>query len=72
MKFNRKLQYKNRTLKASELAAEIAPESRKPMQEGEKKQWYFTCTLRIPDVKHKVRIVILWPSGRRAAPGSSW
>ena len=68
LKFNRKLQYKNRTLKASELAAEIGPESRKPMQEGEKKQWYFTCTLRIPDVKHKVRIVILWPSKDAASP----
>jgi hypothetical protein len=68
LKFNRKLQYQNRTLKASELATEIAPESRKPMQEGEKKQWYFTCTLRIPDVKHKVRIVILWASQEAASP----
>ncbi len=62
LKFNRKLQYKGRILKASELASEIGPASRKPFPEGEKKQWYFTCTLRIPDVKHKVRIVILWPS----------
>lgn len=68
LKFNRKLHYQNRTLKASELAAEIAPESRKPMQEGEKKQWYFTCTLRLPDVKHKVRIVILWPSQEATSP----
>lgn len=68
LKFNRKLQYENRTLKASELAAEIGPESRKPMQEGEKEQWYFTCTLRIPDVKHRVRVVILWPSREAAGP----
>jgi hypothetical protein len=68
LKFNRKLQYQNRILKASELAAEIGPESRKPMQEGDKKQWYFTCTLRIPDVKHKVRIVILWPSQDAVSP----
>jgi hypothetical protein len=61
LKFNRKLEYKGRTIKASELAAEIGPESRKPLQEGEKRQWYFSCTLRIPDVKHKVRVVILWP-----------
>ena len=60
LKFNRKLAYQGRTLKASELAASIAPEVRKPMQEGERKQWYFTCTLRIPDVTHKVRIVIIW------------
>jgi len=68
LKFNRKLQYQGRILKASELATEIGPESRKPMQEGEKKQWYFTCTLRIPDVKHRVRIVILWPSREAASP----
>jgi DDE superfamily endonuclease len=68
LKFNRKLQYKGRTVKASELAAEIGPESRKLLQEGEKRQWYFTCTVRIPDVKHKVRIVILWPTREAASP----
>jgi hypothetical protein len=68
LKFNRKLQYRGRTLKASELAAEIGPESRKPLQEGEKRQWYFTCTLRIPDVGHKVRVVILWPSREATGP----
>src|SRR5215208_6562772 len=68
LKFNRKLQYKGRLLKASELAAEIGPESRKPLQEGEKQQWYFTCTLRIPDVQHKVRVAILWPSREAASP----
>jgi hypothetical protein len=60
LKFNRKLEYQGRTLKASELAAGIPPKVRKLMQEGDRRQWYFTCTLRIPDVKHKVRIVILW------------
>lgn len=61
LKFNRKLEYKGRPLKASELAAQLGPEVRKPLREGDKQQWYFTCTLRIPDVKHKVRVVILWP-----------
>jgi hypothetical protein len=60
LKFNRKLEYQGRLLKASELAASIAPEVRKRMPEGERRQWYFTCTLRLPDVKHKVRIVIIW------------
>jgi len=60
LKFNRKLEYKGRILKASELAARIAPEVRKFMRAGERRQWYFTCTLRIPDVQHKVRIVIIW------------
>jgi hypothetical protein len=60
LKFNRKVQYQGRLLKVSELAARIAPETRKPLQTGEKQQWYFTCTLRIPEVNHKVRILILW------------
>jgi hypothetical protein len=60
LKFNRKLEYQGRLVKASELAAGIAPALRKPMRHGERTQWYFTCTVHIPDVKHKVRIVILW------------
>lgn len=62
LKFNRKLQYKGRIVKASELAAQIEPSLRKVLREGQKEQWYFTCTLRIPDVGHKVRVVILWPT----------
>ena len=68
LKFNRKLQYKGRIVKASELAAEIGPELRKGLSEGDKQQWYFTCTLRIADIKHKVRIVILWPTREAASP----
>ena len=30
------------------------------MRIGDQRQWYFTVTVRIPDVNHKVRIVILW------------
>jgi len=68
LKFNRKLVYRGRTLKASELAALIGPGLRKPLREGDKQQWYFTCSLRIPDVQHKVRVVILWPSREAANP----
>jgi len=60
LKFNRKLEYRGRLLKASKLAGSIAPALRKALVVGERKQWYFTCTLRIPEVKHKVRILILW------------
>jgi hypothetical protein len=60
LKFNRKVWFKGRELKASELAAEIGPESRKPVLIGEHKQWYFTKTIYIPQVDHRVRIVILW------------
>jgi uncharacterized protein YndB with AHSA1/START domain len=60
LKFNRKLQWKGQVLKASELAASIPPEDRKELRIGDQRQWYFTVTVRIPDVTHKVRIVILW------------
>jgi hypothetical protein len=60
LKMNRILEFKGREIKASELAAQLEPEIRKPVQIGEKQQWYFTVSLRIPEVKHPVRIVILW------------
>ncbi len=68
LKFNRKLEYRGKIIKANALAATITPEMRKPMQRGQKCQWYFTCTLRIPDVKHKVRIVIIWSGQRDTQP----
>jgi hypothetical protein len=60
LKFNRKVQWKGQTLKVSELAAGIAAAERKELRIGDDRQWYFTVTLRIPDVTHTVRIVILW------------
>jgi hypothetical protein len=69
LKFNRKIWVKGRELKASEFAATIPSEDRKPVWIGERKQWYFTKTIRIPKVNHPVRIVILWDrkNGREAA-----
>jgi DDE superfamily endonuclease len=60
LKFNRKLVYQGRLRKASALAAQVDTGARKLLREGDKQQWYFTCTLRIPDVGHKVRVVLLW------------
>ncbi len=58
LKFNRKVWFQG--LEASELAAQIGPESRKPVTIGDQKQWYFTKTIHIPEVDHPVRILILW------------
>jgi hypothetical protein len=68
LKSNRKLEYKGGIVKASALAATIEPANRKLMQIGELKQWYFTCTLHIPDVKHKVRILIIWHKKHDSQP----
>jgi DDE superfamily endonuclease len=60
LKFNRKLEYRGRALSASALAAAVGAEARRPLPRGGKTQWHFTAVVRIPDVKHKVRIVIIW------------
>jgi hypothetical protein len=60
LKFNRKLEFQGKILKANDLAASIPPSDRKEMRIGDKRQWYFTVTLRIPEINHKIRIVIIW------------
>ena len=60
LKTNRNLEWKGQMIKASALAASIAPQDRKELRIGDERQWYFTVTVRIPDVTPKVRIVILW------------
>ena len=60
LKFNRKVIFKGQEIKADQLAAQIAPADRKPIDVDGKKQWYFTKSVRIPGVDHRVRIVILW------------
>jgi hypothetical protein len=60
LKSNRKLEWKGRIMSAKDLAASIPASDRKEMRIGDRRQWYFTVTVRIPDVKHKVRIAILW------------
>lgn len=66
LKFNRKIVFRGQTLKAEELAAQIDPKDRKCVDIGENRQWYFTKSIRIPDVDHRVRIVILWAKRKDA------
>ena len=61
LKFNRKIIFKGLELKAEELAGQIKPKDRKAVKIKNSRQYYFTKSIRIPDVDHKVRIVILWP-----------
>ena len=60
LKTNRKPEWKGGIIKASDLAASIPAADRQEMRIGDKRQWYFTVTVQIPEVKHKVRIVVLW------------
>jgi len=61
LKFNRKLWVAGKEVKASEWAKSIANEQKKILEEKNgKKQWYFTTCVRIPNVNHKVRVIVLW------------
>jgi hypothetical protein len=60
LKVNRKLLVNGREIKAQDFAAQIAPADRKKIRIGDKEQCYFTKTVRLPGVDHKVRIVMLW------------
>jgi len=68
LKMNRKIWSRGKEMKAEELASTIGPEARKELRRGDKRQWYFSCTIRIPKVNHKVRILILWNHRRDASP----
>ena len=60
LKFNRLLTFKGVQQQAVEFAKTIPPESRKPVTIDGKKQWYLTVCVKLPNVDHKVRVVILW------------
>ncbi len=60
LKFNRKLLVSGRDSKAEDFAAQIDPADRKEIRVGETRQWYFTRSVRIPGVEHKVRVLLLW------------
>jgi len=63
LKFNRKVWFRGVAQRADEMAAQIGPELRKKVTIGERTQWYFTGSRWLPQVNHKVRIVILWTTG---------
>ena len=60
LKFNRKIIFRGREIKAEALAGQIPPEDRKALMLNGSRQYYFTKSIRIPEVNHPVRIVILW------------
>jgi hypothetical protein len=60
LKFNRKVWFQGQELHAADLAARMAAADRRLVQVGDKHYWYFSKTLRLPEVNHAVRLVILW------------
>ena len=68
LKLNRKVVWKGKEQSITDLAKSIAPKDKKETRRGDKRQWYFTVTLKIPNVKHKVRVLILWDRRRDKEP----
>lgn len=68
LKSNRKISFRGREVRVDEFAAGIPPDDRKELRRGDARQWYLTCTVRLPQVHHPVRIVILWNHRRDDAP----
>ena len=68
LKFNRRVIFCGKVIKADELAKSISPDDRRAVYFGEHKQWYFTKSIRIDGVNHKLRIVILWDKQKDDEP----
>ncbi len=68
LKINRKLEYRGKSVRVDEFAERIAVSDRKEVRRGDKRQWHFTCTVRLPQVSHKVRLVIIWNHRRDNKP----
>jgi hypothetical protein len=71
LKINRKIEVRGKSIRADEFAATIAPQDRRELRRGDDRQWYFTTTVRLPQVKHPVRIVIIWRNRRDQKPAKA-
>lgn len=69
LKFNRKVVFKGVEQQAVEFAKTIPPKDRKKVTTSDgTKQWYLSVCVKMPNVDHKVRIVILWKYKNDAEP----
>jgi len=64
LKTNRKLEVRGKSIRADEFAATIPREERRELRRGDDRQWFYTTTVRLPQVKHPVRIVFIWHNRR--------
>lgn len=64
LKTNRKLEVRGKSIRADEFAASIPPEKRSAFRRGDVRQWYYSTTVRLPQVSHPVRVLIIWRKRR--------
>lgn len=60
MKLNRKVVYDGRAQSLQAVARQIPWQVKKPIRVGNRRYWYFSKQIRIPDLTHPVRIVLFW------------
>lgn len=68
LKTNRRLEVRGKSIRTDEFAASIPREKRREVRRGDQRQWYYTTTVRLPQVKHPVRILIIWRNRRDQEP----
>jgi len=60
LKLNRHVVYDGREQSLQAVARQIPWAAKKPMRMGQRRYWYFSKQMRIPDVNHPVRVVLFW------------
>ena len=75
LKLNRKVVYDGREQSLQAVAHQRPWQAKKPVRVGNRRYWYFSKQMRIPEVTHPVRIVLFWKArddaGARKALGSN-
>jgi DDE superfamily endonuclease len=60
LKLNRKVVYDGQEQSLQAVARQIPWQAKKPVRVGNRRYWYFSKQMRIPDLTHPVRIVLFW------------
>ena len=60
MKLNRQVVYDGREQALQAVARQMPWQAKKPIRVGNRRYWYFSKQMRIPDLTHPVRIVLFW------------
>ena len=60
VKLNRTVVYDGREQSLQAVARQIPWQAKKPVRVGNRRYWYFSKQMRIPDLTHPVRIVLFW------------
>lgn len=68
LKANRTVQVGDRNVKVSEWVPSLTPLVRTKFTVAGHSQWYFTKSVRLPNIKHRVRVLVLWSEADAKTP----